>query len=62
MRRVISFARRSSFLCLSGTSFFPRMESRSRTMGGPPSRSFRSALKCRAMEYVLHGGAAKMAA
>ena len=62
MRRVISFARRSSRLCLSGTLSMPKILSRVRTTGGPRSRPGRLAAKCLATEYVLHGGAVKMVA
>ena len=63
MRRVISFARRSSRWCLAGTSLMPRISSpRLRTTGGPLSRPGRLAGKCLATEYVLQGGAVKTAA
>ena len=62
VRRVISFARRSSRWWFAGTSLLPRMWFRVRTTGGPRSRPGLTAVKCLATEYVLHGGAAKTAA
>eukprot|EP00965_Chrysotila_dentata_P078708 2594455-Pleurochrysis_carterae.AAC.1 len=61
VRRISSFDCASSRMCRGGTSGRPRMWSRLRTGGGPPSDAALEAKK-RETEKVEQGGEATMAA